>query len=192
MILGPVAKSGFHEGKTRILVVPLGETAVEFHVEAPQFLAAPVRIFRVRLGPAVGLGPSGFIAFYLLDVVRHGAGVTRIGIAEAHHGLMPAGRYLLQQFIHGRPVIDILFLAHVVVQHVGELKLYVILFHRAACVPQNNTCHGLYVGDGGLEGDADGLFNRRGVGFRFRGGNRQRRRLLFAGAGAHDQGQQEE
>ena len=190
MVLGPMAKSGLHEGEAGILVVTLGETAVEFHMEAPQFLAAPVGILRVLSGPAVGLGPNGFIAVHFLDIVRHGAGVTRIGVAEAHHGLMPAGGHLLQQLVHGRPVEHILLLADIVVQHVGILQLHVILFHRTACVPQHNTRHGLYVRDGGLQGDADGLFNRLGVGSRV--GTRFRSRLLFAGAGAHDQGQQEE
>ena len=194
MVFGPVAKSGLDESKAGILVIPLRKAAVELHMEALQLFATPVGILRVLPASAVGLGPAGFIAFHLLDVIRHSAGVARIGVSEADHGLMPAGSHLLQQLVHGRPVIDVLFLAHVVVQHIGELQLHIFFLDSAARIPQHDTCHRLHVRNLRFEGDTDGGFHRSGIRLRFRrgAGNGVRRRLFHAGARTQDQGQKKQ
>ena len=73
--------------------------------------------------------------------------MSRIGVAEAYHGLVATGRHLLQELVHGRPVIDVFLLAYVAVQHIGELQLHIFLFDRAAGIPQYNARHGLHVGN---------------------------------------------
>ena len=110
-------------------------------MEALQLLAAPVR--KLRLAP-FALTIRRFIPFPGLDIVRNGGGIARIDIAEAYDSLVTSGRNFLQQIIHWRPVIDILLLADIVVEHIGELHLDGIGLPGGTRIPEDNARHRLY------------------------------------------------
>ena len=115
MVLSPEPETGLDECQTRIVVIPLGETSVEFHVEIPKLFAMPVREVR-RLSFALTLGFLVIRKF--LDIIRDSAFLAYISVAETYDCLMAAGSDVLQEIIHGAPVKDTFFLAYIAVEHI--------------------------------------------------------------------------
>ena len=98
-----------------VVVIPLGETSVEFHVEILEFLTIPVREVS-SLSFALTLGFLVIRKF--LDIIRDSAFLAYISVAETYDSLMAAGSDVLQEIIHGAPVKDTFFLAYIAVEHI--------------------------------------------------------------------------
>ena len=140
MVFGPETESGFQKSQPGIGVVTLGEAAVELLVEPLQLFAAPVRELGIT---AFALPVVGFVAGPGFDVIRHGAGVSGVGIAEAHDHLVPTACRLLQQPVHRGPVIHVLLLADVTVKHIGKLQGHPTLPDGRGVSPDNDSGHRL-------------------------------------------------